>query len=142
MYICLYLYLYDALKKRSIDIYICIYLVTCLFFLPIYYFDSRLDMYQFIFSSSYTFIYQSIYFKKPIVQIFGNEIYWTNLNKQGLIICNNKSDLKKQITKFYYDKNFFRKNYGKKIIKLRSQIFNIGNVKINLQKKLVKLINQ
>lgn len=91
---------------------------------------------------STSFIYQSIYFKKPIIQIFGNEIYWTNLNKQGLIICNNKSDFKKQITKFYYDKNFFRKNYGKKIIKLRSQIFNIGNVKVNLQKKLVKLINQ
>ena len=91
---------------------------------------------------STSFIYQSIYFKKPIIQIFGNEIHWTNLNKQGLIICNNKSDLKMQITKFYYDKNFFRKNYEKKIIKLRSRIFDIGNVKINLQKKLVKLINQ
>ena len=90
---------------------------------------------------STSFIYQSIYFKKPIIQIFGNEIYWTDLNKQGVIICNNRSYFKKQITKFYYDKKIFRKNYRKKIINLRSKIFRDGDVKTNLEKQLIKLLN-
>ena len=56
---------------------------------------------------STSFIYQSIYFKKPIIQIYGNKIYWTDLTKEGIISCNNEINLKKQITKFYFNKNFF-----------------------------------
>ena len=90
---------------------------------------------------STSFIYQSIYFKKPIIQIYGNKIYWTDLTKEGIISCNNEINLKKQITKFYFNKNFFTQNYKKKIIKLRKKMFYNGNVENNLEKKIIRLIN-
>ncbi len=90
---------------------------------------------------STSFIYQSIYFKKPIIQIYGNKIYWIDLTKEGIITCNNEINLKKQITKFYFNKNSFTQNYKKKIIKLRKKMFYNGNVENNLEKKIIRLIN-
>jgi len=88
---------------------------------------------------STSFVYQSIFFKKPIIQILGNKIYWANLSKENLIVCNNKHDLNKQITNFYYNKKLFINNYRKKIIKLRYKIFESGNLENKLKKRLHKI---
>lgn len=88
---------------------------------------------------STSFIYQSIFFKKPIIQILGNKIYWANLSKENLIVCNNKHDLNKQITNFCFNKKLFINNYRKKITKLRYKVFESGNLENKLKKRLHKL---
>lgn len=89
---------------------------------------------------STSFIYQSIFFKKPIIQIFGNKIYWANLRKEHLITCNNNYELNKQITKFCNNENKFIDNYKKKIFKLRYKIFESGNLENKLKKRLHKIL--
>ncbi len=89
---------------------------------------------------STSFIYQSIFFKKPIIQIFGNKIHWANLKKENLFVCNSHYELNKQITNFCNNENRFITNYKKKIFKLRNKIFENGNPENKLKKTLNKII--
>jgi hypothetical protein len=89
---------------------------------------------------STSFIYQSIFFKKPIIQILGNKIYWANLRKENLIVCNNNYELNKQITKFCSSEKKFIDSYKKKIFKLRCKLFENGNLENKLKKRLYKIL--
>ena len=89
---------------------------------------------------STSFIYQSIFFKKPIIQILGNKIYWANLRKENLIVCNNNYELNKQITKFCSSEKKFIDSYKKKIFKLRHKLFENGNLENKLKKRLYKIL--
>ena len=89
---------------------------------------------------STSFIYQSIFFRKPIIQIYGNKVYWCNLRKYGIKVCNKDEDLDKEIKNFYFNFNNFKSKKLKNIKKLRKKLFSNKNTESNLGNFIKKII--
>ena len=76
---------------------------------------------------STSFIYQSIFLKKVVIQLGSQEIFWANLEKIGFCVANNKKEINDILDKIHNNKFNYDNYILKQSLLKNCLIFNNGN---------------
>ena len=76
---------------------------------------------------STSFIYQTVFLNKVLIQLGSQEIFWANLEKFGFCVANNKKEINDILDKIYNNKFDYHNYLSKQSLLKNCLIFNNGN---------------